>query len=223
MICTEIILSSKLIKKIFNQPVKPFFEISTDTRTMQAGDVFIALAGESFDAFNFIDDVICKGCAIFVYNFDESRASKTELLSIKHPNITFLGVTDTLQFLQEISKNHVQDLKKKQLKHVIGITGSNGKTTTKNILNHLLNAVLGEKLTCTKGNLNNHIGVPLTLLKISENHVTSIVEMGSNHPGEIDFLCSLANPTAGIITNIGKAHLEFLYSQEGVLQEKRCL
>ena len=223
MIRTEIILNSKLIKKIFNSPDKPFFEVSTDTRTMQTGDAFVALAGESFDAFNFIDEVVNKGCAVFVYNHNESRTSKIELLARQHNNITFIGVTDTLSFLQEIATFHVQNLKKNQLRHVIGITGSNGKTTTKNILFHLLNAILGEKLTCTKGNLNNHIGVPLTLLKINENHITSIVEMGSNHPGEIDFLCSLAMPTAGIITNIGKAHLEFLHSQEGVLKEKRCL
>ena len=223
MIRTEIILNSKLIKKIFNQAVKPFIEISTDTRTMKTGDAFVALAGESYDAFNFIEEVIGKGCTVFVYNHDEVRSKKTELLARQYPDITFIGVVDTLQFLQEISQVHVQNLKRNKLKHVIGITGSNGKTTTKNILYHLLNAILGEKLTCTQGNLNNHVGVPLTLLKINEDHVTSIVEMGSNHPGEIASLCNLASPTAGIITNIGKAHLEFLHSQAGVLEEKRCL
>ena len=178
-------------------------KVSTDTRKIEIGSIFFALKGENFDANTFALTAIEKGCKYAIV--DDVNL---------HNGITVFVVEDVLSALQNLSKFH-----RKQLTiPIIGITGSNGKTTNK----ELIHAVLSKKYNAyaTFGNLNNHIGVPLTLLQITANHEIAIIEMGANHQGEIEMLCSICDPDFGLITNIGKAHLEGFKVVEGIKKGK---
>ena len=183
------------------------YKVSTDSRKIEDGAVFFALKGENFDANDFALQVAEGGKASLVV------ADRNDLP--KHERI--LIVDDTLKALQQLAQYHRQQMKAT----VIGITGTNGKTTTK----ELVSAVLAKKykLIHTMGNLNNHIGVPLTLLSIKPDTEMAVVEMGANHPGEIADLCLLSDPDFGLITNVGKAHLEGFGSFEGVIETKTAL
>jgi UDP-N-acetylmuramoyl-tripeptide--D-alanyl-D-alanine ligase len=177
--------------------------VSTDSRNIPAGSLFFALKGENFDGNAFALEAIEKGASLSVV--DDQTIVETDKM---------IRVEDVLRTLHELALHH-----RKQLKiPVIAITGTNGKTTTK----ELVHSVLSQKYTAiaTKGNLNNHIGVPVTLLSITPETQIAIIEMGANHVGEIDFLCQIALPTHGIITNIGKAHLEGFGGFEGVIRAK---
>jgi len=176
--------------------------VSTDSRAAQNNTLFFALNGPNFKGATFAKSVLDNG-ALYAVIDDATYATDRCVV-----------VEDTLVALQELAWYHRQKL---QIP-VIGITGSNGKTTTK----ELTSAVLSRKYNTlfTKGNLNNHIGVPLTLLSIRPEHEIAIIEMGANHINEIAALCSIALPTHGFITNIGKAHLEGFGSFEGVTQAK---
>ncbi|MBN1198649.1 MAG: UDP-N-acetylmuramoyl-tripeptide--D-alanyl-D-alanine ligase, partial [Bacteroidales bacterium] len=177
--------------------------ITTDSRKIPPGSIFFALKGENFNGNLFAAQALEKGAAFAVV--DDPAMSQDQ---------RYLLVHNVLQSLQEIARTHRQQM------HipVIGITGSNGKTTTK----ELIHAVLSSRYLTrsTSGNLNNHIGVPLTLLSIRPETEIAVIEMGANHPGEIAFLCELARPTHGLITNIGKAHLEGFGSFEGIIRAK---
>lgn len=165
--------------------------------------MFFALKGDNFDGNHFAQQAIEQGASYAVID-DASLA----------PNPSFILVEDGLAALQQLARYHRRRLNTP----IIGITGSNGKTTTK----ELIHAVLAKKYHTqyTQGNLNNHIGVPLTLLSITTKHQMAVVEMGANHQKEIDFLCRIAEPNFGIITNIGKAHLEGFGGIEGVKKGK---
>ena len=180
------------------------YKVSTDSRKIEQDAVFFALKGENFDANDFALQVAKQGTASLVV------ADRKDLP--KHERI--LVVDDTLKTLQDLAAYHRQQMKAT----VLSITGTNGKTTTK----ELIASVLAKKYNIihTIGNLNNHIGVPLTLLNIRPETEIAVVEMGANHPGEIDFLCRIADPDFGLITNIGKAHLEGFGSFEGVTKTK---
>ena len=184
------------------------YKISTDSRHIEPASVFFALKGERFDGNDFALEVAEAGVASLVV---ADRPSLPD-----HPRIA--KVDNSLQALQELALHH--RLQMKNLK-VLSITGTNGKTTTK----ELVSAVLSKKFNSifTQGNFNNHIGVPLTLLRIKPETEFAIVEMGANHPGEIRTLANLARPDYGIITNIGKAHLEGFGSFEGVIKTKNEL
>ena len=178
-------------------------KISTDTRKVEQGSIFFALKGDNFNANTFAQSAIDGGCRYAIVDDDTISNGTTILL-----------VNNVLVVLQDLAKYH-----RKQLKFpIIGITGSNGKTTNK----ELIHAVLSKKYKtyATKGNLNNHIGVPLTLLSLTTFHEMAIVEMGANHQGEIAMLSELSDPDYGVITNIGKAHLEGFGGEEGVKKGK---
>ncbi|AMR31055.1 UDP-N-acetylmuramoyl-tripeptide--D-alanyl-D-alanine ligase [Mucilaginibacter sp. PAMC 26640] len=177
--------------------------ISTDTRKIAPGSLFFALKGDKFDANTFAQKAIEAGAAYAVV--DNSAFALGE---------QYLLVEDSLIALQKLAAHHRSQLNIP----VIGLTGTNGKTTTK----ELINAVLSQrfKTLATEGNLNNHIGVPLTLLKITNEHEMAVIEMGANHQQEIALLCSIAQPTHGLITNVGKAHLEGFGGVEGVKKGK---
>ena len=179
-------------------------KVSTDSRKIEKDAVFFALKGENFDANDFALQVAEAGVASLVV------ADRKDLP--RHERI--LIVDDTLKTLQDLAAYHRQQSRAT----ILSITGTNGKTTTK----ELVSAVLAKKyrIIHTMGNLNNHIGVPLTLLSIQPDTEIAVVEMGANHPGEIDFLCKIADPDYGLITNIGKAHLEGFGSFEGVIKTK---
>ncbi len=177
--------------------------ICTDSRTCPEGSIFFALKGENFNANEFAINALENGCAYAV--IDEPEFATYE---------RFIVVDNVLESLQQLALYHRNTLKTK----IVGITGTNGKTTTK----ELIASVLGVKynILYTQGNLNNHIGVPLTLLKLKPEHEIAIIEMGANHPGEIKTLVEIACPDYGIITNVGKAHLEGFGSFEGVMNTK---
>lgn len=177
--------------------------LSTDSRTISEGQIFLALQGPRFDGHEYVQGLQDKGIACAI---------------IDNPDYTVDGFTvlvaDSLDFLQQLARHHRRQLRVP----VLGITGSNGKTTTK----ELIYAVLAQKYNvhATKGNLNNHIGVPLTLLEADHTHDFLIIEMGANKAGDIEELSNIALPDYGLITNIGAAHLEGFGSMEGVLQGK---
>ncbi len=178
-------------------------KVSTDTRQISPGAIFFALKGPNFNANKLADEALEKGAVLAV--IDDKTYQKDE---------RFVLVDDVLTTLQELAHHHRQQLSIP----VIGLTGSNGKTTTK----ELIDAVLSRKYNtlATKGNLNNHIGVPLTLLSITAAHEIAIIEMGANHQKEIEALSAIADPSHGLITNIGKAHLEGFGGLEGVKKGK---
>ncbi len=184
--------------------------VSIDSRSIKEGELFVALRGERFDGHDFVPDAMKKGAwgAIVERSALENRFSS--LGGLKN----LLPVEDTLFALQEMSHAH----RMKFPIPVVGITGSNGKTTTKEMLAGIL-AQKGPVLK-NEGNLNNHLGVPLTLMKLNARHLAAAVEMGMSAPGEIDMLARLVSPTVGVITNIGPAHLEFLGSMEKVAEAK---
>ena len=177
--------------------------ISTDTRRITPDSMFFALRGDKFNANEFALQALEKGASYAV--IDEA--------AYKHNDRCIL-VDNTLETLQGLARYHRLQLKIP----VVGLTGSNGKTTSK----ELLNAVLSRKFRtyATKGNLNNHIGVPLTILAIDSSVEIAIIEMGANHLGEIALLCSIANPTHGFITNIGKAHIGTFGGYENIVRAK---
>ena len=183
------------------------YKVSTDSRHVDPDAVFFALKGEHFDGNDFALEVAEKGVASLVVADRESLPD--------HPRI--IKVQDALLTLQGLALYHRLLLKFK----VIGITGTNGKTTTK----ELVAAVLGKKYNViyTQGNYNNHLGVPLTLLRATKDTEIAVGEMGANHPGEIKKLCQIADPNYGLITNIGKAHLEGFGSFQGVVNTKNEL
>jgi len=180
--------------------------ICTDTRDIKKNCLFFALKGENFNGNQFAKEAIKKGAKYAIIDEKEFVSSDQCVLA-----------ENVLKTLQKLANYH-----RKQLNiPLIGITGTNGKTTTK----ELINSVLSKKYNtiATKGNFNNHIGVPLTLLRISSHCELAIIEMGANHIGEIDFLCQIAEPNYGIITNIGTAHIEGFGSKEGVIKTKNEL
>lgn len=177
--------------------------VSIDTRKIAEKSFFVAIKGERFDANTFASEALEKGASYVIIDNEDYYIDNRTVL-----------VKDSLVALQELAKYHRNYLKLP----IVALTGSNGKTTTK----ELINVVLAKKFKtkATVGNLNNHIGVPLTLLSFDKNTEIGIVEMGANHKKEIEFLCEIAQPDYGYITNFGKAHLEGFGGVEGVIEGK---
>ncbi|MBN2008137.1 UDP-N-acetylmuramoyl-tripeptide--D-alanyl-D-alanine ligase [candidate division KSB1 bacterium] len=184
----------------------PIRKFVIDSRKIAPGDVFIAIRGERFDGHEFLPQIFENGAAAAVVDRHWSENNSVHGACII--------VDDTLFALQEVAHTY----RRKLSIPVIALTGSNGKTTTK----EMIGAVLSQKwdILKTQGNLNNHVGVPLTLLELNDAHEIAVIEMGTNHFGEIKRLAEIAEPTHGLITNIGPAHLEFFGSLEGVAKAK---
>ena len=180
--------------------------IDTDTRNITPGSIFFALKGANFNGNHFAAEALKKGAAYVVVDEPVDTPPKKTILR-----------KNSLLALQQLASEHRKHLHAK----IIAITGTNGKTTTKELLHAVLSTHY--KTISTKGNLNNHIGVPLTILSLLPGTQIAIVEMGANHPGEIRDLCKIADPDYGIITNIGKAHLEGFGSIQGVVETKKAL
>ena len=177
--------------------------IGTNSRNIQKNAVFFALKGDNFNGNKFAEEALGNGAAFAVV--DEIKYVKDN---------RYILVENTLSTLQELSIFH----RSKINIPVVAITGTNGKTTTKELAHKILSQKYNAQ--ATQGNLNNHIGVPLSILSANRNTEILVLEMGANHIGEIEFLCKLANPNYGIITNIGKAHLEGFGSEKGVIKAK---
>jgi UDP-N-acetylmuramoyl-tripeptide--D-alanyl-D-alanine ligase len=190
------------VEDLYNLYVQ-FPGISIDSRHIVPDSLFFAMKGGNFDGNLFSADALEKGAAYAVIDNPEFQRDQRYVL-----------VDNTLTALQELARVHRRKIKAR----IIGITGSNGKTTTKELIGRVLSTSYNTRMT--KGNLNNHIGVPLTILEINAADDFGVVEMGANHPGEIADLCAISMPDFGIITNIGKAHLEGFGSFEGVIKAK---
>ena len=177
--------------------------LTTDSRDCPEGSIFFALKGESFDGNLFASSALEKGCAYAV---------------VDNPDVVkddrYLLVDNVLQAFKDLAREHRRQF---QIP-VVGITGTNGKTTTK----ELINAVLSEnyRVLCTQGNFNNDVGVPKTLFRLTKEHEIAVIEMGASHPGDIKTLAETAEPTCGLITNVGRAHLQGFGSFEGVVRTK---
>ncbi len=191
-----------MIEELFDKFIQYGRKISTDSRNIEPGSIFFALKGENFNGNAYAIEAINKGAA---YSIVDDK-------SINHEKC--IQVEDALTTLQKLATTY----RKKSSFKVLAITGTNGKTTTK----ELIFTTLSESFKCsaTKGNLNNHIGVPLTILSTPPDDDFLILEMGANHIGEIELLCKIAEPDFGLITNIGKAHLEGFRSFDGVIEAK---
>jgi len=181
-------------------------KITTDTRKDVSESIFFAISGDNFDGNVFAARALKKGANLAVIDNEDFYKGGNYFL-----------VDNTLTALQKLAQLH----RANHPLSVIAITGSNGKTTTKELISSVL--ATAKNIVSTQGNLNNHIGVPLTILNINENTEIAVVEMGANHPGEIEMLCNIARPDTGIITNIGKAHLEGFGNFEGVIAAKNEL
>ncbi|MBN2729476.1 MAG: UDP-N-acetylmuramoyl-tripeptide--D-alanyl-D-alanine ligase [Bacteroidales bacterium] len=177
--------------------------VSIDTRSISKGEIFCALKGENFDANDFVYEALSVGASLVITQNPDFE---------NHPNCFY--TEDSLSTLQKLAEYHRNQLSIP----IFAVTGTNGKTTTKELLREALSCV--GNTFATVGNLNNHIGVPLSLLSIKPAHKFAIIEMGANHIGEIEALCKIADPDFGLITNIGKAHLEGFGSYDGVIQAK---
>jgi UDP-N-acetylmuramoyl-tripeptide--D-alanyl-D-alanine ligase len=187
----------------------PIEKISTDSRTIKRGELFVALRGENFNGHNFIESVAKTGAAGAIVDLNW----KGEILA----NFAVIRVEDTLRAYQNLAANYRKSLSLK----VLAITGSNGKTSTKDFAA----AVLAHRfrVTKTQGNFNNHVGLPRTMLEATSQDEVAVWEIGMNHPGEVAMLAKLAAPDAAIITNIGVAHIEFMGSREAIAAEKGAL
>ena len=196
-------MDSKELYAIYQQhPV-----ITTDSRECPEGSLFIALKGESFDGNQFAAQALDKGCAVAI-------VSDEQVYNTYHGAGQMVLVDDTLQAYNDMAREHRRQFDIP----VVGITGTNGKTTTK----ELIRTVLAEKynVMATEGNYNNDVGVPKTLFRLIAQHQIAVVEMGASHPGDIKTLADTAEPTCGLITNVGKAHLQGFGSLEGVIHTK---
>lgn len=207
------------IIEIYNR-FKECGRVTTDTRTLKGGEMFFALKGENFDGNEYALKALEAGAAYAVVNTSSDVATKAGQGAFEEPvSSRLIIVEDTLSTLQELARWHrsMTFVGGKPLT-VIALTGTNGKTTTKELIREVLSTKFN--VTATEGNLNNSIGVPLTLLKINSDTQLAVVEMGASHPGDIKELVNIALPNYGLITNVGKAHLLGFGSFEGVMQTK---
>lgn len=199
------ILESQLVgdQSLLDHPV----HLEMDSRKVKSGDVFWAIQGENFDAHNFIDDVQTKGVSMVVLN---------QSWVMNNPNSVkaYIPVRNTEKAMLKLARGYAHRFSATK----IAITGSNGKTTTKDMIHSVLSTA--KNGFATDGNYNNHIGVPLTLFRLRHEHDYAIVEMGTNHPGEIQVLAQTAMPNIAVITNIGQSHLEFFENEANVFKEK---
>ena len=191
-----------------------FFSVSSDSRTIQPGDLFIALRGEHFDGYEFVATAVSSGAVAALVNSDSHEAHPAAL----DPQSAVLVVPDTRLALGQLAAYWRRQFDIP----LVAVTGSNGKTTVKEMLAAILRAASGsyDAVLATKGNFNNDIGMPLTLLQLNAQHRYAVIEMGMNHPGEIDYLTHIASPDVALITNASGAHLEGLGSVEAVAHAK---
>ena len=224
MLTSQYITHLKSVINVYGSNGLIQLKINTDSRSFKNGESFVALDGENFDGFNYVEHVLKAGAVAVFYSHKAGRDQAMKNLIAENSNVLFVETKNTLSFIQELANVYILDWHQKNPnKKIISITGSNGKTTHKEMIYSLLSSLFPEKVLATKGNLNNHIGVPLTIFRLEDHHEIAIIEMGMNHPGEIGELCAIAHPEHGMITNIGSAHIEFMKSVENIFIEKSTL
>lgn len=201
--------AAAMLKAHFSGADVDFAAVSTDSRSIAAGDLFIALRGERFDGHQFIAEVKAAGAVGAIVAADVAD-------DLKAHGLPLIAVADTRLALGELAAGW----RARFTLPLIAVTGSNGKTTTKEMIACILAATYGDAVLATHGNFNNDIGLPLTLLKLRAHHRAAIIEMGMNHPGEIGYLTRIARPTVALVTNAQRAHLEGMGSLDAVALEK---
>jgi UDP-N-acetylmuramoyl-tripeptide--D-alanyl-D-alanine ligase len=187
---------------------RPVESISTDTRMISSGDIFVALDGENFDGHDFVEKLAALGAAGAIVSRSWAAGNAARA------GVPLIAVDDPLQAYGDLARHHRRSISIP----IVAVAGSNGKTTTKELTAAVLGAT--NNVLKTEGNLNNLIGVPATMLRIGEEHTAAVIEIGTNTPGEIARLCEILEPTHGVITNIGREHLELLGSLDGVAEEE---
>ena len=224
MIKLQHLKNCSAIKSLPQMDLSAKLPFITDTRKYHHPSAFVAIPGAKVNPLDVLGHLLEQACPIVIYQQDATNDSKVTELKKKYPKTNFVPVTDSVNFLQQLAHAHIVDWKKSNPKNtVFAISGSNGKTTHKEMLSFILKTILPEKVVATEKNNNNHLGVPLTLLGVSEKTEFVVLELGSNHPGEIKVLCDIAHPNAGLTTNIGASHLEFFGSEEKVFEEEGYL
>ena len=189
---------------------KTFRDVSTDSRQLKRGDLFVALRGEKFDGHDYLDAVTETGAVAAIVDSQWAKKAK------KRPNLPLIVVENTLD-----AHGALANVYRKKFKiPILVVAGSNGKTTTKELLAHVLGTTRG--VLKTEANYNNQVGLPRMLFALRDGHDMAVLEIGTNHPGEIAWLCKVAEPTHAIVTNVGREHLEFFKDLKGVAAEERA-
>lgn len=222
---TSLLKSSKgLVEILGRESLSREATIVTNSKDADHKKIFIALNGEKFRAIDFVDEVLLNGCRdIIIECKDEQERERVNGWRENFPDSCFYIVNNANEFFLNVASQWADHWREQgQDRFLIGLTGSNGKTTCKEILKHLLEGIFPGEVLATEGNLNNLFGVPMTLLKLNDHRV-GVIEMGTNSPGEIAMLARAVSPEAGLITNIGHAHLEKLKGRDGVFKEKSDL
>lgn len=222
MIDTRLIADCQTVLAITGKLNQSLVSVCTDSRQYQHPALFIAFPGAKHNPLDYAEDLLRKGCPILVYQKNEDNEHIIADLKKIYTDRVFVAVRDSVGFTQELGSLHVRQWQAGG-GAVFAISGSNGKTTHKEMLAFMLKKVLPGQVVATEKNNNNHLGVPLTLLQIRPETKICVLELGSNHPGEIKVLCDMANPDGGIVTNIGATHLEFFGTEQAVFQEEGYL
>ena len=224
MLSTRFFSKLSTITKLYGPQSEIELVVNTDSRTFKNGETFVALHGENFDGFSYVEQVLKNGAKAVIFSSKAGRVEIVQTLSKNYPNVLFVETRDSLACIQELASHYIIEWRSQNAnRKIISITGSNGKTTHKEMLFSLISSLFPNEILATKGNLNNHIGVPLTIFRLENIHQVAIIEMGMNHPGEIGELCAIAHPEHGMITNIGSAHIEFMHSIDNIYKEKKTL
>lgn len=222
MIDTRLITQCESVMAITGNLTEAKYGFCSDTRHYIHPSMFMAFPGAKHNPLDYVQPLLEKGCPIVIYQKDGANEEIVKELKEKFPSCVFVAVRDAVSFTQELGSLHVQGWRKQGGK-VFAISGSNGKTTHKEMLAFLLKSVMPSEVVATEKNNNNHLGVPLTVLQIKPETKVCVLELGSNHPGEIKVLCDLAKPNCGLVTNIGATHLEFFGSESAVFEEEGYL
>lgn len=194
----------------------------SDTRSYKHPSMFMAFPGSKHNPLKYVSPLLEEGCPVLVYQDNKENKELVTELKSKFPGCVFVCVNDAVEFTQQLGAKHAGSWQQAGGK-IFAISGSNGKTTHKEMLAFLLKTVMPNEVVSTEKNNNNHLGVPLTLLQISPETRVCVLELGSNHPGEIKVLCELSHPDCGLVTNIGATHLEFFGTEEKVFEEEGYL
>ncbi len=222
MIETRLIAECSSVKKMSGNLPKELLGFCSDTRAYHHPAMFMAYPGSRHNPLSYVEPLLKEGCPVVIFELSSENESLVQQLQEKFPAVCFVGVQDAVAFTQELGTRHVRGWQKAGGR-VFAISGSNGKTTHKEMLAFLLKTVMPNEMVATEKNNNNHLGVPLTVLQIRPETKICVLELGSNHPGEIKVLCDLALPDSGLVTNIGATHLEFFGSEEKVFLEEGYL
>jgi len=225
MVKSDLFFLGKEIFQVWNKQAlkKDAYLFCTDSRVADKDCAFVAIKGAQHDAFSFIENLLNE-VTLIVFESSDKKNEAIENLSKRYPGVCFVSVNNSVKYIQNLAKEHSAYCSKKEEFKFIAISGSNGKTTTKEMLFHFLNSVAPGKVIATQKNDNNHLGVPFTILRINPNiHTIGIIEFGSNHPGEMQVLCDLTHPNSGLITNIGFTHMEFFKTLKDVFNEESSI